>query len=250
MRRRTTLVERADFGSFTIDVHLIGVDGLFFKLNRRLRSGRQNAGVEAGCEISVLLLVGEIDQVAKFRNDLLGAMVVAFGGLNGLLMLAIAEAHDLDITSVCAAGAPVGADLFVDFELVAPDSGQGLAEASNQAGMLGAAFFWDNVAVGLQEHEAFFQKCDQFMLPHEPIFIKHWIGQTVAAHYVRVARGWSKAFKPNARTHRVGPLYVKSLWGAGVGQGVCKTYSERPTWTSGDQSRLETFPISGRLAAR
>src|SRR5439155_927762 len=47
---------------------------------------------------------------------------------------------------------PVGADLFEDVELVAPQARQGLAELSDHARVLGALLLGDDVTIGLKQH--------------------------------------------------------------------------------------------------
>jgi hypothetical protein len=67
-------------------------------------------------------------------------------------VLAVAEPHDLDVPPRRLGAAPVGAHLFVDFELFATEPGQNLAELAHQSLVLGTAVFRDDVAVGLKQH--------------------------------------------------------------------------------------------------
>ena len=70
-----------------------------------------------------------------------------------VLVLAVAETHDLDEAIARLPLRPVGAGLLVTFELIASKLGQSVAKAREQAGVLGALFLGDDIAVGLQKHE-------------------------------------------------------------------------------------------------
>jgi hypothetical protein len=68
------------------------------------------------------------------------------------MMLAITEAHDLDEALATFEGPPVGADLLEDFEVIAAEALEGLANAPDQPLMLLPFLAWDDVAIGLQKH--------------------------------------------------------------------------------------------------
>src|SRR5207253_6033391 len=91
--------------------------GFGFTLGGRLGGGagadagggdRKDAGVEADGEEPLLLLVREVHELAELGDELLGGGVAALGALDGDLVLAIAEAHDLDVAAVGLAAPPVG----------------------------------------------------------------------------------------------------------------------------------------------
>ncbi len=67
-----------------------------------------------------------------------------------LLMLAIAEPHDLDESPVGVGGVPVGAAALVCLKMIAPQPRQRLLETLQQACVLGSLIPGDDVAVRLQ----------------------------------------------------------------------------------------------------
>ena len=114
--------------------------------------GSDDAAIEADGEEGLLLLVGKVDQVAELGDQLLGAGIGALGGLDSALVLVIAETHHLDEAAAGFGGRPVGADLLVDLEGIAAETGHDLAESAQKALVLDALFRGDNIAVGLQKH--------------------------------------------------------------------------------------------------
>jgi hypothetical protein len=93
-----------------------------------LRGHAKETGVKSDGKQALLLLVGEIDEFAKFANQRLSGGIAALGRLHAKLMLAIAEAHDLDESAGGFAGVPIGADLFVNLKMIAPQAQQRLAK--------------------------------------------------------------------------------------------------------------------------
>jgi len=116
------------------------------------RADREDAGIKPHRELPLLLLRRVIDQGAELSDELLGGGITTLGVLDRELVLAVTKSHDLDEPPAGLAPRPVGADLFEDFEVVAAESVEDLAEAPHQSGVLGALFLGDDVAVGLQKH--------------------------------------------------------------------------------------------------
>src|SRR5688500_16304372 len=75
----------------------------------------QDAGVVAGGEQAVLLLISEVHKLAEIRDELLGDLVLLLQIMDLLLMVAIAEAHDLH-EAPPAVAAEAGAGLLVDLK--------------------------------------------------------------------------------------------------------------------------------------
>ena len=81
------------------------------------------------------------------------AGLLLLGLLHLDLVLAVAEAHDLDVTAGGFVPVPVRADLLVRLELVAPELGERRAEPAEQPGVLGPLFTGDDITVGLEQHQ-------------------------------------------------------------------------------------------------
>lgn len=94
----------------------------------------------------------KVDQGCEFLDQRLRFRVGAFGGLNGLMVLLVAEAHDLDAADIIRPRRPVFAGLLQYLELIAPHPQQSLAETAHEPGMMLATAGGDDVGVGLNEH--------------------------------------------------------------------------------------------------
>src|SRR5207244_4233142 len=76
----------------------------------------------------------------------------ALGLLDGELVAPVAETHNLHVSAGRLAGGPVGADLLVDLEAVAPELRQRRAKPAQQPGVFGALVLGHDVTVGLEKH--------------------------------------------------------------------------------------------------
>jgi hypothetical protein len=118
-----------------------------------LAVGRSDdACVEADGKQSLLMLIGEIDELAEFFDDGLGGRVAVLGLLHGELVLLIAEMHDLDVAPAGFTSVPFIADLLVNLEILASQAHQCLPEFTNEPRVLGAFLLGNDVAVGLEQH--------------------------------------------------------------------------------------------------
>src|SRR2546423_3236322 len=88
----------------------------------------QNAIVKTHRKVPLLLLIRKINQLTEFLDQALRRRVRALGRLHLLLMLAVAETHDLDEAVARFALRPVGAGLLITLELIASQLGEGVAE--------------------------------------------------------------------------------------------------------------------------
>ncbi len=129
-------------------------------LGGRCRGRFQEAGVKTHGEKALLLLAREIDQFTKLADDGLGGRVIAFGGLNGKLMLAVAETHDLDESASGLRSAPIGTHLLVNLEMSTTQAKQGLAKSAQNAGVFDPFVARNDVAVGLKKHGTLSQRLE------------------------------------------------------------------------------------------
>jgi hypothetical protein len=108
--------------------------------------------IETHREKTLLLLVRKIDQFAELFDQPLSGRIVALGRLDGKLVFAIVESHELHEAACGVGRVPIGANLFVRFKMITAQARERLTKPLDQPGVLGALIFRDDVAVGLEEH--------------------------------------------------------------------------------------------------
>lgn len=121
-------------------------------LPRLSRRHPQKTRVKPNRKQSLLLLVRQIDQIAKILQQRLGLHIRPFRLLHCKLMLPVAEPHDLHVSAGAFARRPVRPYLLVNFKVVAPQPKQRLAKSPQDSGMFHPPVSGDNVTVGLQKH--------------------------------------------------------------------------------------------------